>query len=895
MNKILKLSLLLFLAAFHINTQPNSEPNVFKKVLENGMTILVRRNTTIPTVCLQLYYHVGSKDEQTDEKGLAHLLEHMVFKGTKEMLSETDIQAITQKLSGDCNAHTHYDWTSYEFELPARHWHEALPILADCMSNCTFKQDLLNAEFKAVIQELKMGRDRYSGILFRELVSAIFPDHPYHYPIIGYKQNIWEINSEKLMKFYKKHYNPNNATLVIVGDVDPIDAFAKAEKLFEQIPQDPNYKKSEFYYNKDIISHSITLYRDIKQPLTFLAFVIPGTKNNNSFALDATCNVLGGGASSRLNQKLVEETKLVNSTGSFNWQVFEHGLFIFYFEPKKIEDNEAIISLIKEEIIKLQEQGISENETKKIVNNLKYDYFKLKENNAAQANSIGQLYLATCDENAVFNYFNYDLSTLQNQIQHVVKTYFRPCLMHKGFLLPAPDNEKENLLSMQQLNDLEDENVLKTRVRNSQVEPENYAHKIKAKPYDKYNFPKPVTCTISNGIKVLSYENKNTPLISVILQLKANSEYDSKELPGISSLLGATMAKGTEKHTYKELMQDLDSHAIGLSANISSGTISLNMLSSEFEHAFEVLTEILTQPAFNELEIEKERELMLANIKSALDNPNSIARDIVIKNIYNNHPHSIDTYINEENVKKITKKDLINFYKKYITPHRATISIVGDVSQDNVRRTLEKTITKWHGPEIEDIRYPQLEKTKPEAINYPLNRDQIVLKLASLSIDRYHPDFDKLAIFNQILSGSMDSKLFRLREKTGFFYHIQGSATSGSGKQPGMFIISTQVSKENLTAAENLIIETVGEVADTITDEEVKQAKDKIISSLIFHYATNEAIASTLLFLDYYNYPFDYYDNRVKDIEAVTITDIKDAVKRNIDNKSLLKVRVGRV
>ncbi|MDR3645907.1 MAG: pitrilysin family protein [Candidatus Babeliales bacterium] len=894
MNKNLKL-ILLFLITFSASISANSEQNVFKKVLDNGMTILVRRNPTIPSVFIELFYHVGSKDEQTNEKGLAHLLEHMVFKGTKEKLSETDIPVITHKLSGNCNAHTHYDWTSYEFELPSRHWAEALPILADCMTNCTFKQDLLNAEFKAVIQELKMGRDSYAQVLYKELISTIFSDHPYHYPVIGFKQDIWEINNVNLMKFYKKHYHPNNATLVIVGDVDPIEAFAKAEKEFGAIPRNANYKKNEFYFDNDIVSRSVTLYRDIKNPIGICAYVIPGKKEGHTFALDAVSTVLAGGASSRLYQKLVEEKMIVNSIGSYNWQCFDHGLFFIYFEPKDVNKIEEISILIKEEINNLLNNGITENETTKIVNSLKYEYFTLIENNSAQAGCIGQFYLITKDENYIFNYFNYDSTTLPDKIKEITAKYLRPCLMHKGFVLPAPDSEKTNLLALQEKHDLEDKKVLNERIRQSEVEPENYAHHVNAKPVDKYNFPKSTNFITSNGIKILHYENKNTPTVSIILELKASSEYDSRELPGVSALLGSVLAKGTQKRSYKELTQELESHAIGLSINIASGTVSLNMLSSEFEHGLEILTEILTQPAFNESEIEKERNMMLESLKLTLDNPKSIAGEIITKNLYKNHPYSNGTFINEDNVKKITKEDLINFYEKYITPKKAKISISGNISQDDAKVVLEKTISKWAGSDIEEINYPKLEKTKAETINYTLNRDQIVLKLVSLSIDRNHPDYDKLIIFNQILSGSLDSKLFRLREKTGFFYNIGGSVTSGSGHQPGMFIISTMVSRDNLSQAEELILNTLDTISDDITVEEVRQAKDKIISSLIFNYATNGSIASTLLFLDDYNFPKDYFDTRARDIEAVTIESIKEAVKRHVDTKSLLKIRVGRV
>lgn len=895
-SRFYNIQILIFLTLTIFNNQIlASEQNVFKEILDNGLTVLVRRNITMPTVYVELLYNVGSKDEQTDEKGLAHLLEHMIFKGTKELLSETDIAAITHKLSGYCNAHTHYDFTAYEFELPSRHWHEALPILADCMKNCTFKQDLLNAEFKAVIQELKMGRDNYAQVLYKELISTIFSDHPYHYPIIGFKQNIWEINSNKLMEFYKKHYLPNNATLVIIGDVDPLVAIKEAKKCFNNIPADFNYKKKEFYLNNDIIARSVTIYRDVKNSQCVVAYIVPGQKDGKTFDLDATSMVLGGGASSRLYQKLIVNADIVNNVNCYNWQIFDHGLFLISFEPKTQEDIEKIINLIKEEITNLEKNGITQLETDKIVNNLKYSYFKLLENNSAQAGAIGQSYLTTKDENKLFNYFNFDPKELSSKIKFIISNYLRSTVMHKGFILPAPEAEKNNLLELQQKDDLEDIKVLNERIRNSQVEPENYAQKIVAKPIEKYNFPKPETFTTSNGIKVLTYNNKNTPTISAVLKLKVNSTYDSKDLPGASILLNAILSKGTKNYSYQKLTQELDSRAISLNCDISSGIIYINILSSEFEKTFELLNEILTNPLFDDNEIEKERNLILSALLDESDNTSSIGNSLITKKIYNNHPYSNKELINKDNINKITKSDLIYFYKKYITPKQATLSISGDISKINIKSILEKTISKWDGPEVEDIKFPNLTATIPEAINYSLNRDQITLIMAHLTIDRNHPDYEKLIIFNQIMSGSMDSKLFKLRQKTGLFYDINASATSGSGKQPGIFYVSTIVSKDNLAQAEDLIIKTIEEISENITPEEVKQAKDKLASSLIFNYATNEAIASTFTFLQDYNYPYDYYDNRVKDFENITIDEIKDAIKKHINVNSLIKVRVGRV
>lgn len=163
------------ITALIASTILHAENNVVKKVLPNGLTVLIIEKPNTEDVAIQLYYKVGSRDEETNEKGIAHLLEHMVFKGT-DILSETDILALTNKLSGYANAFTSYDCTSFIFNFPKRYWHHALPVLASCMHNCTFKDDLLNAEFKAVIQELKMNRDNYPRQLVEELVTSVFPE-----------------------------------------------------------------------------------------------------------------------------------------------------------------------------------------------------------------------------------------------------------------------------------------------------------------------------------------------------------------------------------------------------------------------------------------------------------------------------------------------------------------------------------------------------------------------------------------------------------------------------------------------------------------------------------------------------------------------------------------------
>ena len=369
-----------------------SSKNVFvkKKVLDNGLTILVREVHNIPKVSIQVFYNIGSKDEKIGEKGIAHLIEHMVFKGTKK-LSETDINAAMHKLSGNSNAFTSYDYTGYMFNMPTQHWQEALPIIAECMTNCTFKDDLLNSEMKAVIQEMKMGKDEYFRYLAFELLTLIFPDHPYHYPLIGHKQDLWSVRGKDLLDFYKKHYVPNNAVLIVVGDVKAESVFELAQKYFGDIPLKSEYKKEKYYHNKDIVSKSITLYRDIKQPLSIFAFVIPGMADKNMHVSDAAELVLGKGKGSRLYRKLVDTLNLATYVSADSMRLFDHGIFYIIVEPKDEDSMGKIKSEIINEIKNIAKNGITDKEIERAIKQSKMSYYSNLENIQSQAYDIGKI------------------------------------------------------------------------------------------------------------------------------------------------------------------------------------------------------------------------------------------------------------------------------------------------------------------------------------------------------------------------------------------------------------------------------------------------------------------------------------------------------------------------
>lgn len=872
-------------------TNPKT-PQVAKKILSNGMTVLVREVHTIPKAIAELWYRIGSKDEETGEKGIAHLIEHMIFKGTQN-LSESDINVITHLLSGSTNAFTSYDFTGYYFSLPSHNWREALPIMADCMVNCTFKEDHLNSEMKAVIQELKMNRDNYKRGLILEMIAAAFPDHPYHYPVIGFKQDLWNAHGDTLKAFYKKHYVPNNATLVVVGDVNTQEVFDLAEKYFGSIKPNFDYKKEQFFHTPDIISHGTTLYRDVKQPFVALGYTIPGAQTKQDHILDVLGYVLGDGKASRLYRKIVDEKQLATSLALSAFSLFEQGMLLILFEPKDIAQTDQIIDLISKEIQDIVENGLNEQELERAIKKARMDYYNLLEDIEQQAYKIGQYYLATGDENYALNYLTESPKELEKAIQKLLGEYCRPSVIHKGMVLPLPAQEKASWAQLQKESDAEDKAILEARERTSPIEDPKYAKTLKIEDGKPFNFPKATTAQISNGLKALYYHAGNTPKIDLIIELKAKSYFDPEDKQGLSNFMSRMLLEGTKNYTAAELIDELGVR--GMTFVAYPGGVALSMLRDDFAKGLELLNEILTSCIFDKKEIEKVRAQLHTAIKNFWDQPKQFVNQIIDEAIYKNHPYAKNDLGSHESIKHISRKDLIDWYKKTITPVGATIAIVGDLNGYDVPIMLENAFSSWQGKAIEPVDFPTIDPVEKEEIDYFINRDQVVLAFAGTSIERKNPDFDKLILFDQIFSGGLHSRLFQLREQSGLFYSISGSMVAHTDEQPGMVMVKTIVSLDRLAEAERVIGDTIKNVVNTLAPEEIDQARRMIVNSLVNLFESNLAIAKAFLWLEKYKFPADFFDKREAMLAPITLDEVKTSVNKYLDLDKMIMVKVGRV
>ncbi len=871
---------------------------VAKKVLSNGLVVLVRSVRHIPRVSINLWYGVGSKHEKGNEKGLAHLIEHMVFKGTRSKLSEVDIDTVTTKLSGYTNAFTSYDYTAYVFDFSSAAWKQGLILLADTMRNCRFDEQMLNSELSAVIQELKMYKDDYFDTLLSQMCASIFTDHPYHYPVIGFKQDLWNLKRDALVAFYKKQYVPNNAALVVVGDIDPEEVFAEAEAQFGHIPKDPTFAKDEFYLSKDLIRQSVTLYRDVQQPQAAVSYILPGAIEKNRFALEVMAGVLGKAKSSRLYAKLVDELELVSELHCAIDQRQDATILDITFQPNAIEDKEEIIQLIQQEIDTIVKEGVSEKELQRACKQVKVSLLSVLENCSEQAMLIGESFIVTGDENLIFAELVKDETGLAAEIQQILKKYCGSMFRHEGTILPMAEDMAEQWMELQKISDKEDQRILLGRARTTPVEKPRYAVTVSVPPFQKFAFARPEKTVLSNGLTLLSSNNPIVGKIDIVLSLGAKEYADPENKQGLYRFVCDLLLEGTKNYPGGLFAQEVE--GLGMTLTIEPGIICITMLKEDLHKGLEFVREIVMYGEFNKKTVEKIRSQILADISMYWDEPQEFCHHLIRKKVYENHPYSKDPHGTVEGIKAITLSDLQTFYKEVFVPQGATIALIGDLEGYAISKEVETVLGQWQGKQRTDIHhYPSLVSLKPELIKHTINRDQVVLAFAARSITRLDPDYEKLLLFDQVFSGgsngSMTSRLMMIREQSGLFYGIGGTLIAGCDEQPGMVLIKTTVSLDRLEEAQKTLRAVMSDVIDSLTEEEIEQAKRAILEGLVDNFSSSKKIAGAFLGMERFGLPADYFDTLEQKIMAVTLDEVKKAASCVLTPDAMVMFQIGRV
>lgn len=873
-----------------------SKDAVKKVVLDNGMTVLVFPKKDVPKVLVQIAYNIGSDVEESGERGLAHLIEHMIFKGTKK-LSETDIWAIGRKYGASMNAFTSKELTSYYFEIDKNNWKPFVDILADCMENVRFNEEHLASEMKAVLQELRMGKDNHVRWLLKKSCELIYPaNHPYHHPTIGYKEDIMGLSAERLKKFYKKYYHPQRAVLFVVGDVDTDEIVRVVRDKFARIPRGVEAKPRVFPENiVEIGNQTARLFEDVKQEVQAFFWKVPGLKELGRTLTSITEGVLGQGEGSVLYRRLVDEEKIATAVLTAALQFRESGVFFIALEPKAGQKDRCR-EVVKEELNKIINGGIDSDALVKIVRRKERKFLGLFESPSSLIYEWMQSFFATGDEHEIFNRVDEFYQTTEEKVQEYVKNHLDPLLMNELQVLPIPEEHKNRWIENKQRSEKMDALILEKFVRTQPVEPPAFAPKMSDPHQIDFLFPKPDRVVeLENGLKVVLRRSVHVPLLHFECLFK-NASYLSKAKEG--QLLDVAMNSLIERSIGATKEENVDFFEMyGAGYAFDSQGARLSSVNVGYKPVLERLFHVLTKPSFDQKLVEKVKAIFVDAYNRSTDVPTEVAFRLFLSMIYRNHPYgwTFDEMI--EGVENLSISNLYSLHKKYVSPHNMFIVLSGDFDLDQMEADLKAIFGKWSGGSEVVVSVETGTFMPDEKRDYPMLRDQVVFLLGRPSpLDVYHPDRIPLKLINFISFYSLGSRIFALRERSGLFYTAAGGFGEGLTKVPGYDFLYTLLSVDTLDAAEKAVRELIDKIgSDGITEQELKDAKRWCLKGLIDLISSNAAVARTFGYLEEFALGFDYYDKVLKRVQAMTVAEINEIARKYANSKDFARIRVGRV
>ncbi|MFQ5900965.1 MAG: M16 family metallopeptidase [Thermodesulfobacteriota bacterium] len=830
----------------------------YRTVLDNGLTVILEENNSAPVAAIQVWVKAGSADEDAEEAGIAHLLEHMLFKGT-ERRGVGDIAREIESVGGDINAWTSFDQTVYHIVVASRYLELGLDLLSDAVRNSTFDPQELEKEKMVVQEELRRGEDSPSTKLNKRVMAESYTTHPYHRPVIGFMDTVEAIDREKVLGFVRRWYVPDNMTLVVSGDFRREEILPIIKEAFKATPGKvkSGLRERSVEPQQDRLK-SVIISEDVRETKLELAFHIPGLDHEDVYPLDVMSIILGGGRSSRLYRRLRMDKTLVRSVSTYSMTPKDPGIF-FIFADLKAEDLKATLGEIVEELEELKEEGVTEEELKRAKLNLESDFVYQRETIQGRARQLGYYETTAGDLSFEEKYLKGINDVTSDDIQRVVSRYFVYPNMTQGILVP--EKERENL----------DEEGLK-----------EVATLLEKRPGAEGEIIRKV---LDNGIVLLVKENHTNPTVSLYSVFSGALLREDEENNGITNAIARMLTKGTKERSAEDIAGEIESMAGGLSGFSGRNTfgVSAHFLSRFFGQGMEIFSDVLLNPSFDKEEFKKVRKDILTDIETEEDNLARVTFKLLDKTLYKKHPYRMNTLGTKKTISKLANRDLIRYYRSYAVPQNMVIAIVGDIDAEEVEAKVKELFMKMEKGDTLDLDIPQEIKTKEiREVERIKEKEQAHIAIGFLGPSLTNPDRYPVSVLSNVLATQGGRLFMELRDKQGLAYIVTAFSRGGIGT--GAFIVYMATSPENLEKSIKGIKEILQEIVDKgITEEELKKAGGHLIGSYEIGLQDNSSQASDMALNEILGLGFDEFRRYPEKIKSVTLEDVHRVAKEYID------------
>lgn len=882
-----------------------------KIVLDNGLEVVLHQDDSDPIVAVAILVHAGSNREKPGRTGFAHFFEHMLFQRSENVPNGGFFKNINE-WGGTFNGGTWTDGTVYFEVVPKDALEKVLWMESDRMGYFINAVTLASLEGeKPVVQNEKRQRvdNQPYGHTQHVILKALYPEgHPYNWTVIGELEDLQNATLDDVKEFYEQWYGPNNATLVIAGDIDKEEIKNMVSKYFGEIPsrgidtpmgpQPVSLDETKVFY-----------YEDNFAQLPELRMTYPTVEqyHPDQWALDALGQILDDGKRAPLYKAIVEEAKVAPGVSTFNSSNELAGTFTIRVRANAGTDLDSVRTVINETLAKFDKEGFDVKDLDRIKAGLETNFYN------GISSVLGKAFqLANYNEYAGSpDFVKQDIANIKAVTKEDVMRVFRKYILNKDHIVTnfvpkgssdlamedavVADVKEEAIVPYTETEIIEEEGdiaiVKTTSSFDRSIEPE-FGEAPLVTPPSIY------TTELGNGMKVYGVEANELPLVNFSFRIMGGHYLDTPDKVGVASLLTDIMMEGTANKTPEELED-----AIGqLGANINMFTsdeyiqVSGNCLSRNFQATMDLVSEIILEPRWDEKEFERIINQTLQSIKQRETNPNAISTVVMNKMLYGeNHIFAHPSIGYTETVEKITIDDLKAFYNSYFVPNLTNFHIAGNVSQADAVSALGNLKDTWSAKDVEMPTYEvAATPDSPQVffVDIP-DAKQSVIRMSRLTVPANDPTYNDIMVANDILGDGSSGRLFQiLREEKQFTYGAY-SFPSRNVMAPSEFSASSSVKSNVTKEALDTFKEVIGTYAETYTEEDLQKTKTSMIKENARRFETLFSLLGILQNISTYDLPVDYIDNEQKAVTSASVESIQSTANEYFDLSNYIFVVVG--
>jgi zinc protease len=853
-----------------------------KYVLPNGLTLIVHEDHKAPIVAVDVWYHVGSKDERPGRSGFAHLFEHLMFNGSENHNDEF-MRPLLAAGATQLNGNTWLDRTTYFENVPVNSLELALWLESDRMGHLlgAIDQKKLDEQRGVVQNEKRQGENQPYGKVDTLIAANTYPSgHPYSWTTIGSMDDLNAASLADVKDWFKTYYGAANAVLVIAGDIQPNDIKSKVERYFGDIPPGPVLTHMQSWVAKMTGEKRAILQDRVPQARIYKTWNIPGYNTRDNAILQLVADVLARGKNSRLYKRLVYTDQVATSV-SADVGPFEIGSqFQVTATVKPGGDPRVVEKAMDEELARLLASGPTPAELDRIKTADYASFVRAVERidgAGGKAAILGESQLYGGSPGFYKQSLRWQTEATPADLQSMARAW----LSDGVFVLevqPFPEYQAAAA------------NTDRSK-----------APALGGSP--PLTLPPLTRATLTNGLKVVLAERHDVPIAQLYLMVDAGHAADSLAKPGTANLALSMITNGTKTRDALQISArgEVLGAVLGAGSTLDTSYISLNAITSRLPESLELFSDVLLNPTFPEAELTRLKAQTRAAIQQQKSQPRGIASRLFPRLVYgDDHAYSnpFSGIGTEESVSSMTTDELRAFYRRWVRPDNATLLIVGDTTLERIRPMLEERLAAWRAPS-EPLPRKQLGTIPPQAKPrvFLVNRtgsEQSLVMAVELAPPRSSPDNVALETVNTILGGSFISRInMNLREDKHWSYGAGSSLIDAKGQRPFITsaLVQTDKTAESMVEMRKELRELVG--ARQPSQEEIRFAKDTLVRALPGRNETTGQVAASYADILTYGLPDDYLNNFVGEVQSLTPAQLQAAGAELVHPEALTWIVVG--